>query len=71
MRQKVQNMGNEYEFFIKTPLEKYIGEWVAICDQKIVAHNQDVEKVYAEAIKICPGKRPFFARVPDKAAMIF
>ena len=56
---------------MKTDLDSYIGEWVAICDQKIVSHGKDVKKVFEEAKKKHPKERPFLTRIPDKETMIF
>jgi hypothetical protein len=62
---------DDYAFYIKADLGAYIGQWVAVCNQKIVSHGKDVKKVLAEAKTACPGKKPLIARVPDKETMIF
>lgn len=36
----------------------YIGEWIAICGQKIVSHGKNVKKVFEEAKKSVPQKDP-------------
>ncbi|MBR9699074.1 hypothetical protein GOV09_01295 [Candidatus Woesearchaeota archaeon] len=64
-------MADNYQFFMKSNVDSYIGQWVAVCDQEIVSHGTDVKKVFAEAKKKCPTKRPLITRVPDKATMIF
>lgn len=64
-------MDNNYQFFMKERVDQYIGEWVAICNNEIVSHGKDVKKVFLEAKKKYPQKRPFLTRVPDKEAMIF
>ena len=64
-------MSRNYEFYLSANVGKYIGEWIAICDRKIVSHGTDVKKVFSEAKQKCPQKRPLLARVPDKEAMIF
>jgi hypothetical protein len=56
---------------MKTNLNPYIGEWIAICDQKIVSHGKSVKEVYNKAKKLYPKKRPLVTRVPDKQTMIF
>lgn len=56
---------------MKLDVDKFIGEWVAICDSKIVSHGRDVKKVFKEAKEKCPNKRPFLSRIPDKETMIF
>ena len=60
-----------YNFFMETDLSKYIGEWIAICNGKIVAEGKDIKDVYKEAKKKCPNKRPLITKVPEKETMIF
>ncbi|OGJ22333.1 hypothetical protein A3K73_03820 [Candidatus Pacearchaeota archaeon RBG_13_36_9] len=60
-----------YELFLKSDVSEYIGEWVAICDKKIVAHGKNVKEVVKEASQKCYGKRPLIARIPEKETMIF
>ena len=64
-------MNENYQFFMKTDINPYIGQWIAICKQKIVAHGKDVKKVFKEAKEKCPRERPLLTRVPDKETMIF
>lgn len=45
---------------------KYSGEWVAICQNKIVANNSDLTKVIQESSKKCRDKKPMFAKIPEK-----
>lgn len=60
-----------YSFFEKTKLDNFIGEWVAICNQKIVAHGKKLDKVLEETKKICPKVKPLIVRVPEEDTMIF
>lgn len=62
---------DNYEFFLKTDLSGYIGKWVAIVDQKVVASGKSFKKVYEEARKLHPNKTPFLSCVPEDVAMIF
>ncbi|MFH0700882.1 MAG: DUF5678 domain-containing protein [Candidatus Woesearchaeota archaeon] len=64
-------MDKNYQFYMKTDINRYIGEWVAICGQKIISHGKDVKKVFSEAREKCPKERPLLTRVPDKETMIF
>ena len=47
-------MDKNYQFFMKTNVDHYSGQWVAICNQKIIAHGKDVKKVFKEAKDKCP-----------------
>ena len=68
----VERMLNKnYQFFMKINIDQFIGEWVAICDQKIISHGKSPKDVLNEAKLKCPNERPFMIRVPDKETMIF
>ncbi|MBI2629091.1 succinyl-CoA synthetase subunit alpha [Candidatus Pacearchaeota archaeon] len=60
-----------YNFFMESDVSQYIGEWIAICENKIVSHGKDIKEVAKIAKALCPGKKIMFARVPDNEAMIF
>jgi len=60
-----------YEFFIDANLDNYTGEWVAICDNKVVAHGKNVKEVFEESRKKCPNKKPLLSKVPSEETMIF
>ncbi len=62
---------NNYNFFMKTNVNQYIGQWIAICYEKIVSHGKDVKKVFQEAKQKCPKDKPLITRVPEKETMIF
>ena len=63
-------MDKSYNYFLKADLSKYVGEWIAIIDDKIVAHGHDVKKIYKEAKERYPKKRPLITKVPEKETMI-
>ncbi len=50
--------------------EKYIGEYIGIVEDKIVAHGKDFRKVLAEAEQA--GKAPYIHKVlpPDKEIVV-
>ena len=64
-------MDLNYAFFMKTDISRYIGEWVAICNQEIVSHGKDVKKVFNEAKDKYPHEKLLLVRVPEKETMIF
>ena len=56
----------DYDFFLKNDdLSKYSGEWIAICNQEIIFHNIDGEKVMKASLKRCK-ERPLFIKVPTQ-----
>lgn len=60
-----------YSFFEKAELSSFIGEWIAICNQKIVAHGRILKDVLKEAKQKYPYLKPLIVRVPEKETMIF
>ena len=62
---------NNYNFFMKTNVDRYTGQWIAICHEKIVSHGTNVKEVFQEAKQKCPKDKPLITRVPDKETMIF
>lgn len=60
-----------YNYFIKTDLVNYIGEWIAIVDEKVVASGKSVKQVFAAAKQKFPKKKMLLAKVPSKETMIF
>ena len=50
-------------------LSRYVGQWVVICENKIVAHDKNLDKVEKE-IKACK-RVPVVAKIPKKDTLIF
>ena len=53
----------------KLNLSKYIGEWVVICENKVVAHNKDLTNIKKEITKC--KLSPTIAKIPKKEILIF
>jgi len=51
-------------------ISKYEREYVAIIEDKIIAHGKDVKKVYPEAKSKFPENIVFLGQVPRKEALI-
>jgi hypothetical protein len=62
---------NNYNFFMKTNVDQYIGQWIAIFNETLVSHGKDAKKVFFEAKEKYPKERPLLTRVPEKETMIF
>ena len=50
-------------------LTNYVGEWVVICQNKVVAHNRDITKL-KKKINECKTI-PTIAKIPEKESLIF
>lgn len=64
-------MDDNYSFFLSVNLDKYLGQWIAIVDRKIVSNGKSFKEVLKQARTKCPNKKPFVTRVPTEEAMIF
>ncbi|MCX6749417.1 MAG: DUF5678 domain-containing protein [Candidatus Pacearchaeota archaeon] len=60
-----------YEVYLQTNLDSYLGEWVAICENRVVSHGKNVKKVFEEARLKYPNKKPLLTKVPSKETLIF
>ena len=66
----MDSVDTDFEWYSKAKLEKYSGEWVAIVDQKVVAHDRSEKQVFEKARKEYPGSDPLLARVLPKEVLI-
>ncbi|NYZ76300.1 succinyl-CoA synthetase subunit alpha [Candidatus Micrarchaeota archaeon] len=62
-------MAESYNFFLKADLSPFIGEWIAIADNRILSHRKSLKETYEEAKKKTT-KNILLTRVPDKEEMI-
>ena len=60
-----------YQFFMKEDMNNFIGEWVAICDNKVIAHGENVKEVFSKTKKKCSNKIPLITKISDKKTRIF
>lgn len=63
-------MRQEYEYFMRCNPRDYIGNWIAIVDDEIVASGKDIKKIHEKVKREYPQKKPLFTRIPDKETMI-
>jgi len=47
----------------------YIGQWVVICENKVIAHDKDLTKIKGEIAKC--KRAPTIAKIPKKEILIF
>ncbi len=64
-------MSKNYEFFLNADLKEFVGQWIAVVDDEIVAHGTDFSKVFKSVKQQFPSKTPFVAMVPSKTAMLY
>ncbi|MEM3385586.1 MAG: DUF5678 domain-containing protein [Nitrososphaeria archaeon] len=63
---------SEYDFVLSLgdKLGEYVGQWIAVVDNKIVARGDDAGEVYRKAKEYSPAKAPFIMKVPQDKVMV-
>jgi hypothetical protein len=59
----------EFEFFVKSDLSRYKGQYVAIVEDEVVARGDNAKVVWEKAKKKT-GKIPTIAKIPGDEALI-
>ena len=59
---------NELEFYSKNDFSRYVGQWIALDNEKLIAHGFILKEVFEEANS--KSKNPFFIKVPDDSLVI-
>lgn len=60
-----------YQYYLEADISSYEGEWIALSEDKIIAHGKSLKEVVSKANNIAKGKKYLLARVPSQEAMIF
>lgn len=64
-------MDKNLEWFAKADLSSFEDQYVAIAEEKVVAHGDDPEKIYLNATKTYPGKEVVLWKVPKGDVFVF
>jgi len=67
---QVMHTAKNQDVFMEMNLSPFIGKWVAICDDKVVASSPTFRETFNEAKRLCPGKHPLVAMVPSNENLI-
>ena len=54
------------EFVNRKDWGDYSGEWIALCNGKVIANDKNLTKVIEESSKKSPNKTPTFTKIPNK-----
>ena len=60
-----------YQYFMQADISRFIGEWIAICENGIISHGKNLREVAREANIKSKGRKFLLARVPSEETMIF
>lgn len=61
---------DEFDFFARNELSEFVGKWVAILDNKVVASGPSFREVAEAVDRKFKGKKALLCRVPEKLAQI-
>ena len=53
----------------KIDLTQFLGQWIIICEDKVIAHNKDLTKLTKD-IKNCK-RAPTITKIPKEDTLIF
>jgi len=59
----------EYVLSLGNKLGDYVGEWIAVVDNKIVARGPEAKEVFEKARQVS-RKTPFIMKVPSDKVMV-
>jgi len=65
-------MKSEYEYVmsISNELSKYLGKWIAVVGEEIVASGESAKEVYEKAREKYPEREPFIMNIPQETVML-
>lgn len=67
----MQNIMSNFESLSEEDASKYAGEWIAVIENRIVAHGRSFREVYEMTKKQFPNKRPLIGRLPESMPIVF
>jgi len=65
-------MKSEYEYImsISDELGNYLGQWIAVVGEEIVATGESAKEVYEKAKEKYPDREPFIMKIPKETVML-
>ncbi|MEK6953930.1 MAG: DUF5678 domain-containing protein [Candidatus Micrarchaeota archaeon] len=61
----------DFEFYLKTDLSKYEGQYVAIAGGRVIAHGDNASEVMNRASRLHPNLIPTLAKLPKDEIFIY
>ena len=60
----------EYDFYVKSDFSQYAGQWIAILNNKVIAHSTNFKQIAEMTDKEVNGKKALIVRIPEKIAQL-
>lgn len=64
------DMNKDHNFLARTDLSDYAGQWVAVCEERIVSHGEILKNVIEQAKVTCGSRQPLLFKVPNAGVLI-
>jgi hypothetical protein len=61
----MQELISNFESLSEKEFSQYAGEWIAVVDNKVVAHSRSFKEVYEFVKNNYPNKKPLIGRIPE------
>ena len=61
----MKSLISNFESLGEKEISKHSGEWISVCEGKIISHGKDLKKVLDESKDKCMGKRPLIGKLPE------
>ena len=58
-------LSRNYEFYANADLSEYAGEWIAILNERVIAHGNNVKELIKKTKETDPDAAPFIAKIPQ------
>ena len=58
-------LSRNYEFYANADLSEYAGEWIAILNERVIAHGNNVKELIKKTKERDPDAAPFIAKIPQ------
>lgn len=62
---------SNYQYFMRADMGKYFGQWIAICEDRIISNGRDLKEVVAKAKLASGGRKFLLTKVPSQETEIF
>ncbi|GBE20545.1 MAG TPA: hypothetical protein ENG87_02420 [Candidatus Pacearchaeota archaeon] len=66
----MQKIISNFESLSEEDITKYAGEWIAIIDNKVVAHSESFKEMYAVVETNYKGKKPLIGKLPEAIPIV-
>lgn len=66
----MQNIISNFESLSEEDISKYAGQWIAVIDNKIMAHSKLFKEVYEYVKSKYPKERPLIGKLPEDIPVV-